>query len=98
MSQSARGNEIVELGSAYAYISTATTTIVKAASGYLHTLTIDGGVAGTVIVYDDPATSGTIIASFDSTNALQTYTFDIQFNSGLTIITSAATKVTVSYM
>lgn len=78
------------------YISTATTTTIKTGSGFLHTIVVNGGTAGTIIVYDNTAASGTIIASFDSTNALTTYTFDCTFSVGLTIITSAATKLTVT--
>ena len=79
------------------YISTATTTVVKTGAWHLHTVTVNGWTAGTIIAYDNTAASGTILFSFDSTNALSTYTFDIQFNIGLTIVTSAATKITISY-
>lgn len=78
------------------YISTATTTTIKSGAGVLHTITVNGGTAGTVIVYDNTAASGTIIASFDSTNALATYMLNVAFGTGLTIITAAATKLTVS--
>lgn len=98
MAQNSRGNEVVEFPYGYNYISTATTTVVKASPGVLHTITVNGGTAGTIIVYDDPAVAGTIIASFSSTNALATYILDAIFNTGLTIITSAATKVTVSFI
>lgn len=98
MAQNSRGNEVVEFPYVYNYISTGATTVVKAAPGTLHTITVNGGTAGTVIVYDDPAQAGTIIASFDSTNAKATYIFDVVFTLGLTIITSAATKITVSYI
>ena len=80
-----------------AYISTATTTTVKSGAGHLHSVVVNGGAAGTIIGYDNTAASGTILFSFDSTNALNTYMFDVQFNIGLTIVTSAATKVSVSY-
>lgn len=80
-----------------AYISTATTTAVATGPGTLHTITVEGGTTGTIIAYDNTAASGTILASFDSTNALATYTFDIRFSKGLTIITSAATKLTVCF-
>jgi hypothetical protein len=87
----------VEQRNSYSYISTATTTTIKTGAGLLHTITVNGGTAGTIIVYDNTAASGSIIASFDSTNALETYVFDVVFATGLTIITGAATKVTVSY-
>lgn len=87
----------VEQRFSYTYISTATTTTVKSGAGFLHSITVNGGTAGTIIIYDNTAGSGTIIASFDSTNALATYTFNVSFGTGLTIVTSAATKITVSY-
>lgn len=79
------------------YISSATTTTMKTGAGLLHTIVVNGGTAGTIIVYDNTAASGTIIASFDSTNALATYTFNCTFATGLTIITSAATKLSVNW-
>ncbi len=79
------------------YISTATTTTIKTGQGVLHTVVVNGGTAGTVIIYDNTSGAGTVIASFDSTNALATYTFDVQFTTGLTIVTGGATKVSVSW-
>lgn len=57
---------------------------------------MQGGTAGTIIGYDNTVGSGSIIFSFDSTNALNTYTFDEEFVNGLTVVTSAATKLTVN--
>lgn len=92
-------NDVMKVEQQYndSYISTATTTTIKTGAGVLHTIVVNGGTAGTVIVYDNTAASGTIIASFDSTNALATYTFDAKFSTGLTVITAAATKLTVNY-
>jgi hypothetical protein len=87
----------VEQRNSGTYISTATTTVIKTGAGLLHTIVVNGGTAGTIIVYDNTAASGTIIASFDSTNALNTYTFNRAFSTGLTVITSAATKVSVNW-
>jgi len=78
------------------YISTATTTVVKTGAGLLHTIVVQGGTTGTIIGYDNTAASGTILFSFDTTVALATYTFDVSFAVGLTVVTSAATKLTVS--
>ncbi len=93
------GNDVqkVEQRFSYTYISTATTTTVKSGAGFLHTVTVNGGTAGTIIGYDNTAGSGTVVFSFDSTNALATYHFNVSFGTGLTIVTSAATKITVSY-
>jgi len=79
------------------YISTATTTTVKTGAGHLHTITITEAVASTIIVYDNTAGSGTILASFVASAAVQTYTLDITFSVGLTIVTAGASKLTVSY-
>lgn len=81
----------------FTYISTATTTVCKSGAGHLGKITVQGGTAGTIIGYDNTAASGTALFSFDSTNALATYTFDVVFGTGLTIVTSAATKLTVSW-
>lgn len=88
---------MVEVFCTAAYISTATTTVVKTGAGFLHSITVEGGTTGTIIIYDNTAASGTIIASFDSTVALATYILDVAFSVGCTIITSAATKITVSF-
>ncbi len=92
-------NDVLKVNQVFndTYISTATTTVVKTGAGLLHTIVVCGGTAGTVIIYDNTAGSGTILASFDSTNALATYTFDCSFATGLTIVTAAATKVVVNW-
>lgn len=79
------------------YISTATTTTCFSGTGVLGSITVNGGTAGTIIVYDNTAGSGTIIASFDSTNALETYRFDVGLANGLTIVTGGATKLSVAW-
>ncbi len=81
----------------YATITTATTTTVKSGAGTLARIIVTGGTTGTIIIYDNTAGSGTKIADFDTTNALATYPFDATFSTGLTIVTSAATKLTVLY-
>jgi hypothetical protein len=87
----------VENRYSYATISTAATTTVKSAAGFLHRLTVTGGTTGTIVVYDNTTATGTKIADFDTTNALASYELNVSFATGLTIITSAATKITVSY-
>ena len=80
-----------------AYIATATTTTPKTIAGILHTIVIGETAAGAITVYDNTAASGTILAVLKSNIAEGTYTFNIQFNVGLTIVTAAASKLTVSY-
>lgn len=82
----------------HTYISTAATTTAKSGTGQLGSIIVTGGTAGTIIVYDNTAASGTILASFSSTNALADYDFKgTPFYTGLTIVTSAATQLTVVY-
>lgn len=92
----AANRTMVETRCAGVYISTATTTVVKTGTWVLHTIVVQGGTAGTIIGYDNTAASGDIVFSFDSTNALNTYTFNRELAIGLTIVTSAATKLTAN--
>lgn len=94
-------NDILSQGSSknsYFYNNgTGGTTTVKAGSGVFRSLTVQGGTAGGILVFDNTAASGTAIANFDSTAALTTYPFNVPFTTGLTIKVSANTKVTVVY-
>jgi hypothetical protein len=90
-------------GTAYKNITTATTTAVKSGVGFLHALTINTYVASaTITIYDNTAASGTKIGTITlpstiTADAPVTLTFDVGFATGLTIVTSGATDVTVSY-
>lgn len=81
----------------YNNISTATTTTVKSGVGVLHAITINTTAAGAITVYDNTAGSGTKIATFPSSAVVGTYLFDVAFTTGLTIVTAAASNITVSY-
>lgn len=81
-------------------------TLVKTGAGFLHTLTfsqIDAApTAGTIIVYDNTAESGTIIFSSTWTTGIfypTTVTIDASFATGLYVgyTTTADIGVTVSY-
>ena len=81
----------------YKYIAGATTTILKYGAGELHTI-VNNDNSGSMIIYDNTAGSGTIIASVDLAKVLGTLTFDAPFNTGLTIVTTGAgAKITVMY-
>jgi len=87
----------VEQRFSYSYISSATTTTVKSGAGFLNAITITEAVASTIIVYDNTAGSGTIIASFVASAGVGTYHFNVSFGTGLTIVTAGASKLTTSY-
>ena len=85
----------------YGSITSATTTTLKSGSGTLHTVNINalGTVASSVTIYDNTSAAGTPIATINSLAFLGTATYDVQFSTGLTIVTTGvlAPNVTVSY-
>lgn len=82
----------------YSYISAAGTNTIKATPGLLHSMTVMGGTAGTIALYDSASgTNSTYITNFDSTASLQTYTFNALFLVGLVIANGAATRIVLSY-
>lgn len=81
-----------------AYISTATTTTVKSGRGRLHSIVIGETAAGSITIYDNTAASGTVIGVLKASIVEGTYEFDCAFNTGLTIVTAGASKITVNYL
>ena len=77
------------------YISSATTTTVKSGRGNLARIVITETAAGAITVYDNTAGSGTVLAAFKASVVEGTYTFETRFQTGLTIVTAAASKLTV---
>lgn len=77
------------------YISTATTTTVKTGIGRMVRINITETAAGAITVYDNTAASGTILAAFKASVVEGTYEFNCRFNTGLTIVTAGASKLTV---
>lgn len=84
-------------------ISTATTTVVKSGAGFLHAITFGKRVAGEVVtIYNNTAASGTILAVLTSANPLLTdapftLPLSVKFSIGCTIVTAAASDITVSW-
>lgn len=83
----------------FALEDTNSTQLVKSGRGFFHSLTVTGGTAGTITLYDNTEGSGTVIAKFVSTNALETYLFDIAFQTGLEVETTAVDtpRLTITY-
>jgi hypothetical protein len=78
-------------------ITTATTTTVKTGAGVLHKLIIGTTAAGTITIYDNTAGSGTIIAKFKASMPEGVYVIDASFAIGLTVVTGAASDISVVY-
>jgi len=78
------------------HIAGAGTTTVKGGSGYLENITVNTTAAGTITIYDSLTGSGTVIAILKASVAEGTYHFKGNFINGLTIVTGAASDITVS--
>lgn len=87
----------------FANITSGTTTNVKSGSGTLSKITINTLIAAaTITIYDNTAASGTKIGTITLQSTITgsdpvTLTYDISFATGLTIVTSGSTDLTVSY-
>jgi hypothetical protein len=90
---------------AYAYIATATTTIVRGNGGFLDTVTINGGTAGVVTLFDigSAGCTGTpasgkfaTIETISATNPVTLF-YNLQTKNGICVLTAAATDITVTY-
>lgn len=76
-------------------ISTGTTTTVKSGRGTLARITVNTTAAGAITVYDNTSAAGTKIATLPSSAVVGTYEFGCRFLTGLTIVTAAASDITV---
>lgn len=94
---------VEEDGRSFANITTATTTTVKSGAGYLHTVCINKEVAsGIVAMFNNTAGSGATIGTITNPATLVTEgpvcaTYDVYFSTGLTLVTTGAQDITVSY-
>lgn len=78
----------------YKYISTATTTIfAEKTTGILHTIVLTETAAGAITVSDAVGT----IAVLKSSIVEGTYLLDVAYSKYLTVVTAAASKLTVSF-
>ena len=91
--------------SAFTYINTATTTVVRGNGGYLNTLTINGGTAGVVTLYDIASSGCTGTPASGKFAAIQavgltnpvTLVYNLQTKNGICVVTAAATDLTITY-
>lgn len=92
-------NDVLKVEERFGYsnITSATTTVVKSGAGFLHSIIINTTAAGTVTIYDNTAASGNKIATLKASIAENCYIYDVAFTTGLTIVTGAASDVTVAY-
>lgn len=87
----------VEERFSYSNITSATTTTVKSGAGFVHAITVNTTAAGAITIYDNTAGSGTKIGTLKASVGEQTFFYNASFGTGLTIVTAAASDITVSY-
>lgn len=96
--QDAFGEEqATESNFTYKNIAAGATTVVKSGAGELRSITVNTTAAGAITIYDNTAASGTKIGTLKSSVVEGTYQYDVAFSTGLTIVTAAASDITVSY-
>jgi len=78
-------------------ITSATTTTVKSGAGYLFSITVNTTAAGTITIYDNTTNSGTKIGTLKASVGEQTFFYCCSFTTGLTVVTAAASDITVTY-
>lgn len=91
---------VVDAGNSYKHIATSTTTLVKSGAGTLHTICINTlGTVASTIEFDDATTHTTpVIGILNSlTTGQGCYTYDVSFGTGLSVTTTGAPDVTLSY-
>jgi hypothetical protein len=81
----------------YTPVTTATTTLVKSGAGIIGGISVNTTAAGTITVYDSLTASGTKIGTLKASVAEGTYLSNVTFSIGLTIVTAAASDVTVKW-
>lgn len=82
----------------YKFSSSTAVTVVKTLPGILHALIVEGGSASPITITDGSGPQSVQIAVFPSTNAIQTYPFDVGFSSGCVVTTNGTLQYTVSYL
>jgi hypothetical protein len=82
----------------YALLAGPGTTVIKNATGFLHTIVLFTTAAGAATFYDNTAGSGQQIAALPASAVVGPYgPIDVTFNTGLTAVLAAASVILVSY-
>ena len=76
-------------------IASATTTTVKSGRGVLKAIIINTTAAGAITIYDNTSAAGTKIATIKASVVEQEFDYNCRFMTGLTIVTAAASDITV---
>lgn len=78
-------------------ITTATTTVVYSGRCVLESVVVNNTAAGTIIIYDNTAASGTKVGTLPASAAVGPYFYGCYMSNGITLVTGAAYDVTVTF-
>ena len=93
------GQEVIaipQLGS-FLNIASATTTIVKTGPGSLRAIIVNTTAAGTITIYDNTAASGTKVGILKASVVEGSYLYGCKVSTGITVVTGAASDITVVF-
>jgi hypothetical protein len=79
-------------------ITTATTTYVKASAGRIGRILVAGGVMGAITVYDDADGTTNKVFVFTPAAAGEIKELECPMTDGITVVTAAATEITVTWI
>ncbi len=88
-------NDVLKTEHQFSYATAAVTslTAVKAAAGFLHSMTVGSISTPTLTIYDNTAGSGAILFRAGENLPRQTYIFDEKFSTGITAVFSVASGI-----
>ncbi len=81
----------------YTNITSATTTLVKTGAGVLHSIVVNTTAAGSIKIEDALTDTTPLIGTLKASVAEGTYLYDVEFTTGLNIVTAGASDITVSW-
>lgn len=76
-------------------ITTATDTAIHSGPCVLERVVVNTDAAGSIIIYDNSAASGTKVATIEASPSLGTFEYGCLCSSGVTVTTGAALDITV---
>jgi hypothetical protein len=83
----------------YVHTTAAATTVIKAGPGTFRRVVVNNPnlLTGTATFYDNTAGSGTVIAIIGNPGSAGHIEYDLEFSTGLTVVTSSANDLTIIY-
>lgn len=98
LSTSPSGTLPVEQQFSYFNTTSNGTTVIKSGAGFVHNLTVNTlSILGQSILYDNTASSGTKLATINTTISNNPYLYNAKFTNGLTLVNTGGGDVTISY-